>query len=220
MKKTIYAILLLLSLLILTSCTNNDEDKPNGNDDPILVESSHKYQYSIHSNFDLKLYTYDDEIKSIKILLLDDEISNDNYYNKDNTIYLKSNYIKSIYKSEEDSNYLHTLETNLGKHEIDLEIHEKDLPYIYTELKVESNLIDDIKFEFEMFDYEFEEVIEKSITDSDYTFNNNVVTIKNNYIKNYFNNNENKTQLMLSILLAASNGDKTLILVIITNNIK
>ena len=228
MKKTIYIILLTFTMFTLTGCINTEEDKPDDKDpvediddkEPILIESSHKYQYSINSNFDLEIYKYNEDIESIKILLLDEEISNDNYYNKDNSIFLKSEYIKSIYEGEVSSKYLHTLETNLGIHEITLELHEKDLPYVYTELRVETNFKDDITYKFEMFDYEFKEVIEQSITIEDYNFNENIVTINNSYIKSYFDNNESKNQLILSVLLEASNGDKALILVVVTNEIK
>lgn len=174
-----------------------------------LLISTNKYQYSKHSTFNLQLASYkvDEEIEISEFKTGEEVIDNENLVIDNNKIYLKSEYINSL----NIGTYNLVLTTNLGIYHIELEIHEKVRPYVYTNLRVKTN---NPIFKLELFESQIESVIGNDITKDDYIIDNNEVTIKSDYIKDFFNTNETKN-LILSILLKDSEGNSDLIIVVI-----
>lgn len=174
-----------------------------------LTVFSNIYQYSKHSTFNLQLTSYssNEEIKIKNFEIGKEAIDKENLTLENNNIYLNYEYITSL----DVGTYNLVLTTNLGIHYIELVINEKIRPYVYTNLRVKAN---NPIFKLELFESSIESVIGRDITNNDYNLDNNVVTIKSEFITNYFNNNESNN-LILSILLKDYEGNSDLIIVVI-----
>jgi len=181
---------------------------------------NHHYRYSKYSNFHLPLYTYTSEFDILNPVLTiekDETIETvdiSKYYIINQTVYLSSEYIKSlITNNPEIKRYDLVLDTNLGRHFIRLDINELQRPYGYSDISVKSDGTKDVIFSFEMFNYEFNQVIGQEITEVDYSFYSNRLIINREYINKLF---ETKNEFTISALFYDEDGNSTLIILLIS----
>ncbi|OED59242.1 hypothetical protein [Acholeplasma laidlawii] len=161
--------------------------------------TKHNYQYSINSKFELPLYTYktiglnyielfeakkeDDHL--VEVNALSERID---YYAFNQTIYFSTSYMNFLTKNLKDNQQLKqevltfVIHTNLGDHEITLEINRLDTPYAYNGQIQSTNFKDDVKFLFETFDYVFISVEGYDIKDMHFKFENDELILYADYI--------------------------------------
>ena len=181
------------------------------------LHTKHQYRYSFKSEFDLPLYHYLKSVNNLvyELYLVKDneelQIDKSNIYVKDQIVYLKNDYIKSLDKNTQNF----VLRTNLGEHEIELIINERELPYVYSDLRVQNDYYHDVIFRIENFGYELKEIKVSDQTIEKYTYQNNILLIKQEYIKEYFTKNESKTELVLNLILKHENGNSIVIILVI-----
>lgn len=205
MKSIIKLLVLSFILYFLNACEIIDQTE--------LINTSHSYNYSINSSFDLPLYKYEKEIDSINLKVNNEEIDSSNTIIINNEVLLKSSFIISLYNKNEENKYNLILETNLGFHEITLNLNTKTTPYSYTNLRVKTNLNNDVIYKFELFDYEFVRITNNFINENDYEVNDNEIIIKKSFITKYFDDNNN--EMVLSLLFENKNNETTLYFVVI-----
>lgn len=206
MKAIIKLLLLSFIVYFLNSCEIIEQTE--------LINTTYSYNYSINSSFDLLLYKYEKEVNYINLKVNNEEIDSNNTIIINNEVLLKATYIISLYKENEENKHNLILNTNLGVHEITLNLNNKTTPYSYTDLKVKTDLNNDIIYKFELFDYKFVRITNEYIDEDDYELNNNEIVIKKSTITKYFDENDN--ELVLSLLFENANNETTLYFVVIT----
>lgn len=181
-------------------------------DENSRIRSEHQYFYSIHSSFELPIYTYPyPGLGPIKVhqtdgfkenyQLLETLTERMDYYALQNTIYFSTtymNYMKSLFKEDQfQRQVILTFEvnTNLGDHFITISIDDMKKPYSYNGNVQKSNFKDDVTFKFETFDYEFVGIKGYLISDDDYTYKDGILTISADFINKVYSQSRSSLQL-------------------------
>ena len=187
MKKVFLVLSLLFLFNLLVGCNSQTTT---------LTENTTTETLTIGIiNLDDSFYQYSTN-STQNILILHLDISDDvevldlehNQINK-NDVLVKSTYyeIKSSYilaqETEEVKFYL-----AIGNYRalVVIEVTEKVVPYIISSsIKVTDGEVDSL-FQFELFDGSFEQISGNDFNESDYEVNENILTIKSEYIKNQY----------------------------------
>lgn len=161
--------------------------------------TKHNYQYSINSKFELPLYTYKtiglNYIELFEAKKEDDHLVEENalseridYYAFNQTIYFSTSYMNFLTKNLKDDQQLKqevltfVIHTNLGDHEITLEINRLETPYAYNGQIQSTNFKDDVKFLLETFDYVFISVEGYDIKDMHFKFEDGELILYADYL--------------------------------------
>lgn len=179
-------------------------------DEDQILQTKQTYRYSVNSSFDLSLFDYGDIITDVKLTMGSIQIENQNLIVLNNSVYLKSSFLKTL---DVGKNQL-LLETNLGEHQITIEISERITPYIYSNVNIKYEG-EDVSYLYEMFDYEFKAIIDDYVDLNDYLFKDNKLIVKNEFVNRYFSENEEKQDLILSLLFEKNNGDTAVTFILI-----
>ncbi len=186
--------------------------------DPV-VQTENTYTYSQASEFDLPLYMYPGgPIEDLNFKLVGGTVEEPTYTPIDleniiligNSVYLKASYLDSLVVQEEPYSYI--LESNIGYHQIKIHINQLTSPYVYSDARVQANMLTDVSFRFETFDAPFTGVFpptESPITSAEYHYEDGVLTIKNSYIKKTFEKDLNLNEITFLVLF--SFGGKSII---------
>lgn len=181
-------------------------------DENSRIRSEHQYFYSIHSSFELPIYTYPyPGLNYIKVhqtdgfkenyQVLETLTQRMDYYAAQNTIYFSTtymNYMKSLFKEDEFQRQVvltFEVQTNLGDHYITIRVNQLETPYSYNGNVQKSNFNDDVTFKFETFDYEFVGIKGYLISDDDYTYKDGILTMSANFINKVYSQSRNSLQL-------------------------
>lgn len=182
------------------------------------LNTEHIYTYSKNSSFDLPLYTYQENyVKTYEfeyiITTVDQneeritKISASNLYIIDNTVYLTHKFIQSLnneLQNKETIDFEFVLKTNLGDHLITLKETAEERPYVFSDKEVKTNFYHDVTFGFELFGYEFVEILGHGITVDDYDFIDNQLTIKQSFITEAFKSDFSKNELTFTYKIGES----------------
>lgn len=176
-----------------------------------LIISNHIYGYSLKSSFDLPLITYKEAPSKFNVYLVVDSVETEMDYQyvylKDQTLYLTEEYLE---KFKKDDSISLRISTNLGRHQVTIKINETSNPYIYNDIIVRTNLIDDLTFNIEVFDFKLFDVFNSNkdlpvMDEKTYTFERGVLTIHNDYIKNIFESNLELHEIKIMIRFVRDN---------------
>ncbi len=181
------------------------------------IYSTHNYQYSVNSNFELPLYNY--RVPGLNFIeILETDYERDvlveleslqerrDFYAASNTIYFSTSYMHYLVEKLQSTTSAKNLElsfvirTNLGTHEINLEINRLTTPYSYNGQKQVTNFKDDIYFSFETFDYVFVSVEGYEITAEDYSFEEGILTIFMTYLMDTYSTMRTATNLEFAVI--------------------
>jgi len=161
--------------------------------------TSHNYQYSLNSKFELPLYSYNTPglnyievvetlIEAERMIEIEELLERRDFYAFNNTIYFSTsymNYLTKLLKDNETSKNMvvtFVVRTNLGDHEVSVELNYLNTPYSYTGQNQVTNFKDNVIFGFDIFDYVFVKVEGYSITDTNYDYDSGVLTIYMDYL--------------------------------------
>src|SRR5690554_5746839 len=186
-------------------------------DENSRIRSERQYFYSIHSSFELPIYTYPypglnyievHETNGFKenYQVLETLTQRMDYYAAQNTIYFSTTYInhmKSLYKEDQlQKQVVLTFEvkTTLGDHFITIAVNNMKAPYSYNGNVQKSNFNDDVIFKFEIFNYEFVGLEGFRITEEDYRYEDGVITISAEFINQVYSQSRNSLQLEFKAL--------------------
>lgn len=181
------------------------------------IYSTHNYQYSVNSNFELPLYGYQiPGLNYIEILetAYDGDVlvemeslqERSDFYAASRSIYFSTSYMNYLVTklnqtaSEAKLNVSYLIRTNLGTHEINLEINRLTTPYSFNGQKQLTNFKDDVYFNFETFDYIFVRVEGYEITLKDYSFEDGTLIIFMEYLLNTYSTMRTATSLEFSVI--------------------
>jgi len=152
-----------------------------------------RYNYSIHSSFDLFIYTFQAGIAIDNITSSTTSISTNDYTFINNQLVFKSTYLKSLDPK------LHEFVVSLGTSgqlNLAILITETQLPYL-----ISNNTIDfdsnDITLNVELFGGTIVGLSGNSITSSDYTVSGSSITLHSTFINQYFSTHPNETTLSI-----------------------
>lgn len=152
-----------------------------------------RYNYSIHSSFDLFIYTFQAGIAIDNITSSTTSISTNDYTFINNQLIFKSTYLKSLDRK------LHEFAISLGamgQLNLTILITETQLPYL-----ISNNTIDfdsnDITLNVELFGGTIVGLSGNSITSSDYTISGSSITLHSTFINQYFSTHPNETTLSI-----------------------
>lgn len=163
-----------------------------------------RFNYSIQSSFDLLAYTFEEDVVITSIQLNETNLSSSNYMYTNQQLMIPSSYLTAL---DPD---LYTFEVNLGLGEsFDLVINVMDtnLPYIVSYNTLTYNEGEDINIWYELFGGTIQGLSSGYAIDaSDYSIDDNILTIKSSYVSEYFN--EFTTQQTLSIRYTLSKNDE------------
>ena len=144
------------------------------------------YQYSTNSTQNI-LILHLDISDDVKVLDLDG-----NQINKDDVLVKNTYYeIKSSFILAQDSDVVSfTLEFGNYRTLVVIGVSLKEVPFIISSSIIVTDGEVDEMFQFELFDGSFKQLSGNNFDESDYEINDNILTIKSEYIKNqYFINN-------------------------------
>ncbi len=164
--------------------------------------SSHNYTYSLLSTHDLLLYTYKSEdIVNLKLERFNGSIEAyelvdlEHIFIKDESVYLKRTYLETL---DVNTTFKFRLISNYGYHDINLKINEENKPYVYSDVLVQSNFLEDLIFRFETFNTKFISLTGHMITNKDYHYLDGVLIVDVDYIKETFESNLELDQMLLT----------------------
>jgi len=183
-----------------------------------IIQTTHNFQYSLFSEFDLLLFNYGS--KSLNGFELNrvsrdqkevyETIDPENLYILENAIYLSSEYLKTL--EERTKVVYYKLRTNLGEHFIAIEITTDQKPYVYSDKNVKTDYHNDVVFLFDVQGSEFVSISGDDITEADYIFKDGILTIKNEFIVKFFQENLDKDSIILTYRFkgtTVTNGKET-----------
>jgi len=181
------------------------------------IYSKHNYQYSVNSNFELPLFGYHmPGLNFIEIsethfegdILVEFESLQErrDFYAASRTIYFSTSYMNFLVNKLQSTPNAENLElsfiirTNLGTHEINLEINRLTTPYSFNGQRQITNFKDDVYFRFETFDYILVSVEGYEITLEDYSFEDGILIIFMEYLLNTYNTMRSATSLEFTVI--------------------
>lgn len=185
-----------------------------------LIITKNAYKYSLNSKFDLPLYKYTRDITEynvyIKVDSLETKIDSKYLYVLENEIYLSQAYLSTLKKGDKITI---ELETNLGNHDITIDITDTHNPYTYSDSKVKFNMVDNPIFRIESFGLNFVDIVnldnkEVSISKEDYDFIDGVVSIDSNYLNNLFESDLDKKEIAFMIRFEKDRNTHVILIVI------
>ena len=152
-----------------------------------------RFNYSVHSDFDLHIYTFEEEVTTYSISGVLSTLESTDFYITDQKLYLKSAYLKELTPQL----YILTVsQGSIGSFTLTLSIVETEIPYIvsYNTVQYEQ---EDSSFQFELFGGSILRLSGNDITSNEYIIDGNILTIKSTYIDTYFSSNPDQTSLSL-----------------------
>ena len=145
-----------------------------------------RFNYSLSSDFNLKVYQFETNVSIDSIKLNEISIPQTNYHLFDNALYISKEYLKNL------NTGLHELIISLGSlgsFSVTLNIMNTNLPYIVTHNTITHEISKNHVFQFELFGGNFLGLSNNDITHEDYIFSDNTLTIYSTYINSYFLSN-------------------------------
>jgi hypothetical protein len=181
------------------------------------IYSTNNYQYSVNSTFELPLYNY--RIPGLNFIeILETDYEGDvlveleplqeriDFYAASKTIYFSTSYMNFLVNKLQSTPSAENLElsfiirTNLGTHEINLEINRLTTPYSFNGQRQITNFKDDVYFKFETFDYILVSIEGYNITPEDYSFEDGILIIFMEYLLNTYNTMRSATSLEFTVI--------------------
>lgn len=152
-----------------------------------------RFNYSIHSNFDLLIYTFEHEVTTYSISGVLPTLEASDFYTIDQKLYIKSSYLKDLIPQSYE---LTVSQGTMGSFTLNLSIVETELPYIvsYNTMQYDE---EDVSFIYELFGGVIVSLSGNNITADDYIIDSNMVTIKSSFIDSYFSSNPDQISLSL-----------------------
>ena len=108
---------------------------------------------------------------------------------------------------ELDKVYTIEIITNLGLIEIELSLEYEERPFLLSSRTLVYVPNEDLVFEFELYGGSFSNLSGQSISASDYTFENGVLTINADFIEGILSNTPDRTRVIFSYLLTSEDND-------------
>lgn len=171
--------------------------------------TKHNYQYSVYSSKYLPVYIYKQSGALKYIEIQETKVEKDevievqklteriDYYGSSHAsrdaIYFNisyMNHLKDLFEAEtgkKTKTFTFIVHTNLGDHEISLEMNRLETPYSYSGQNATTNFQDAVVFGFETFDYTFKAVKGYEITDEDYVFEADKLTLYIDFLQIAYN---------------------------------
>ena len=189
MKKIVLGLIVFMISFMFVSCNDTSTtttDDTSSNTETTMKEINNLrdsyYQYSKNSTQNIKILHLD-ITEDFYITNLDGDIlSNDDIIVKNDYYEIKSDYLLGLGVDDIDF-YLY-----FGNHRtlISVTLNDKDEPYMISSAIAYTDGTKDLMFQFEIFDGIVSQISNASLTSSDYELNDNLLTIKKEYLDDMF----------------------------------
>jgi len=189
MKKIVLGLIVFMISFMFVSCNDTSTtttDDTSSNTETTMKEINNLrdsyYQYSKNSTQNIKILHLD-ITEDFYITNLDGDIlSNDDIIVKNDYYEIKSDYLLGLGVDDIDF-YLY-----FGNYRtlISITLNDKDEPYMISSAIAYTDGTKDLMFQFEIFDGIVSQISNASLTSSDYELNDNLLTIKKEYLDDMF----------------------------------
>ena len=189
MKKIVLGLIVFMISFMFVSCNDTSTtttDDTSSNTETTMKEINNLrdsyYQYSKNSTQNIKILHLD-ITEDFYITNLDGDIlSNDDIIVKNDYYEIKSDYLLGLGVDDIDF-YLY-----FGNYRtlISITLNDKDEPYMISSAIAYTDGTKDLMFQFEIFDGIVSQISNASLTSSDYELNDNLLTVKKEYLDDMF----------------------------------
>jgi hypothetical protein len=154
-----------------------------------------KYKFSTNSTFDLTIF---ETSKFITMYNDNNQIMQSNVYTYTNQ---EVKFLNTYLKALDTGLHEYKVLTEDGFYIVEIDVTNATNPYMINNNQIYSSFEDDITLQFELFGGTIQNVSGNNIESSDYTINQSQLVISIDYVQNIFENEPERTTLILSYTL-------------------
>ncbi len=156
-----------------------------------------RYNYSIHSTFDLFLMTLSTPMEITSVSDGNATLDDTTYTMTDLSIFFNSDYLQTLLVGEHTFTFI----LNYGSFEVTINILDTTRPYMISQSQIYTALDQDVIVMFELFGGEVRSLSGNNITVEDYMIDGSSVTINHTFIQNAFTEDPSRETLIIGYTL-------------------